>query len=86
MIPSLSLFPGCRYVSSGGDPVLLPSQEQIKSIIESGENRRVKIGTSPLALNDVAVDPNRLFGRHLASLETQVAANLVQLQVLFGGP
>lgn len=52
-----------------GDPVLLPSQGQIKSIIESGENRRVKIGTSPLALNaDVAVDPNRLFGRHLAVL------------------
>lgn len=52
-----------------GDPVLLPSQEQLKSIIESGENRRVKIGTSPLALNaDVSVDPDRLFGRHLAVL------------------
>lgn len=52
-----------------GDPVLLPSQEQLKSIVESGEKRRVKIGTSPLASNaDVSVDPDRLFGRHLAIL------------------
>lgn len=52
-----------------GDPVLLPSQEQLKSIVESGEKRRVKIGTSPLASNaDVSVDPDRLFGRHLAVL------------------
>ena len=52
-----------------GDPVLLPSQVQLKSIVESGEKRRVKIGTSPLASNaDVSVDPDRLFGRHLAIL------------------
>jgi len=52
-----------------GDPVLLPSQEQLKSIVESGEKRRVKIGTSPLASNaDISVDPDRLFGRHLAIL------------------
>lgn len=52
-----------------GDPVLLPSQDQLKSIVESGEKRRVKIGTSPLASNaDVSVDPDRLFGRHLAIL------------------
>jgi DNA helicase HerA-like ATPase len=52
-----------------GDPVLLPAQDQLKSIVESGEKRRVKIGTSPLASNaDVSVDPDRLFGRHLAIL------------------
>lgn len=52
-----------------GDPVLLPSQEQLRSIVKSGEKRRVKIGTSPLASNaDVSVDPDRLFGRHLAIL------------------
>jgi len=52
-----------------GDPVLLPSQVQLKSIVESGEKHRVKIGTSPLASNaDVFVDPDRLFGRHLAIL------------------
>lgn len=52
-----------------GDPVLLPLQEQLKSIVESGENRRVRIGISPLAANaEVSVDPDRLFGRHLAIL------------------
>lgn len=52
-----------------GDPVLLPTQAQLRAIVESGENRRVKIGVSPLAANaEVCVDPNRLFGRHLAVL------------------
>ena len=52
-----------------GDSVLLPTQKQLRSIVESGENRRVKIGTSPLAGNaDVYVDPDRIFGRHLAVL------------------
>ena len=52
-----------------GDPVLLPSQDQLKSIVESGSNRRVDIGNSPLAGNaTVSIDPDRLFGRHLAVL------------------
>jgi DNA helicase HerA-like ATPase len=52
-----------------GDPVILPSQEQLRAIVESGENRRVKIGLSPLAGNaEVSIDPDRLFGRHLAIL------------------
>lgn len=60
---------GVEVFPTVGDPVLLPSQKQLKSIVESGENRRVKIGTSPLASNaDVSVDPDRLFGRHLAIL------------------
>jgi len=60
---------GVEVFPTVGDPVLLPSQRQLKSIVESGENRRVKIGTSPLASNaDVSVDPDRLFGRHLAIL------------------
>ncbi|WP_027415736.1 ATP-binding protein [Aneurinibacillus terranovensis] len=67
----------CRYAFSRGievyptvgDPVLLPSQTQLKAIVESGENRRVNIGISPLAGNAVvSVDPDRLFGRHLAVL------------------
>jgi DNA helicase HerA-like ATPase len=37
--------------------------------VQSGENKSIKIGTSPLAGNaDVKIDPNRLFGRHLAVL------------------
>jgi DNA helicase HerA-like ATPase len=60
---------GVEIFPTVGDPVLLPSQGQLKSIVESGDNRRVKIGTSPLASNaDVCIDPNRLFGRHLAIL------------------
>lgn len=52
-----------------GDPVLLPTQNQLKSIVESGDGRRINIGVSPLAGNAiVSVDPNRLFGRHLAVL------------------
>jgi len=52
-----------------GDPVIIPTQEQLKAIVESGENNRVKIGVSPLAGNaEVSVDPDRLFGRHLAIL------------------
>jgi hypothetical protein len=52
-----------------GAAVLLPTEQQLRSIVESGEKRRVKIGTSPLASDaQVFVDPNRLFGRHLAVL------------------
>lgn len=52
-----------------GDPVYLPTEEQLKAIIENGENRRVKIGTSPLCGNaEVSVDPDKLFGRHVAVL------------------
>lgn len=52
-----------------GDPVLLPTQIQLRAIVESGDNRHVKIGTSPLAANaEVKIDPDRLFGRHLAVL------------------
>lgn len=60
---------GVDAFPSVGDPVLLPTQNQLRSIVESGDNRHVKIGTSILAGNaEVKVDPNRLFGRHLAVL------------------
>ncbi|HOV80082.1 MAG TPA: ATP-binding protein [Bacillota bacterium] len=60
---------GADALPSVGDSVLLPTQQQLRSIVESGDNLRVKIGTSPLAGNaDVCVDPDRLFGRHLAVL------------------
>ena len=60
---------GIHSFPSIGEPVLIPTDIQLRSIIESGQNRRVKIGTSPLAGNaDVCIDPDRLFGRHLAIL------------------
>lgn len=60
---------GVQAYPSVGDPVLLPTQDQLRAIVESGERRRVKIGVSPLAANaEVRIDPDRLFGRHLAVL------------------
>lgn len=60
---------GIEVFPTVGDPVLIPTQTQLKSIVESGSNRRVNIGISPLAGNAVvSVDPDRLFGRHLAVL------------------
>lgn len=60
---------GVEAYPTVGDPVLLPTQSQLRSIVESGKNRHVKIGISPLAANaEVRIDPDRLFGRHLAVL------------------
>lgn len=60
---------GIEIFPTVGDPVLIPTQTQLKAIVESGNNRRVNIGISPLAGNAlVSIDPDRLFGRHLAVL------------------
>jgi hypothetical protein len=60
---------GADALPSIGASVILPTDVQLRSIVESGERRHVKIGTSPLAGNaDVCIDPDRLFGRHLAVL------------------
>lgn len=60
---------GLETFPSVGDIVILPTEDQLKSIIESGDNRRVYIGNSPLVGNaKVMIDPDKLFGRHLAVL------------------
>jgi hypothetical protein len=60
---------GVQAFPSVGEPVLISTDNQLRAIVESGENRHVKIGTSPLAANaEVKIDPDRLFGRHLAIL------------------
>lgn len=60
---------GVDAFPSIGDSVILPMEDQLHSIVEQGNKGRVKIGTSPLAGNaDVRVDPDKLFGRHLAVL------------------
>lgn len=61
---------GVSVLPSVGDPVLLPTADQLHSIIESGgADRRVKIGNAPLAAGaTVSVDPDKIFGRHLAVL------------------
>ncbi|MEY9161644.1 ATP-binding protein [Bradyrhizobium japonicum] len=55
---------------SVGDQVLVPTAEQIAAIVGAGDkDRRVRIGVSPLASNaTIVVDPDKLFGRHLAVL------------------
>ena len=60
---------GVEAFPTVGDPVLLPTEGQLRAIVESGEGRRVRIGISKLAGNaEVRIDPDRLFGRHLAVL------------------
>lgn len=56
-------FPGL------GDPVVIPDATQLKAIVESGTDGKVLIGHCPLAGNaEVRVEPDKLFGRHLAVL------------------
>lgn len=60
---------GSETMPSIGGAVLLPTEPQLRSIVESGPDRRVRLGISPQAGGaEVRVDPNRLFGRHLAVL------------------
>lgn len=66
---SYSFSRGVERFPSVGDPVLTPTSEQLRAIVESGEKRNVTLGVSPLADGaSVKVDPDRLFGRHLAIL------------------
>jgi uncharacterized protein len=61
---------GVNFFPSVGDAVSLPSTSQLRAIIEpKDDDRRLRIGVSPLGLSTpIAVDPDKLFGRHLAVL------------------
>ena len=60
---------GADALPTVGEKVILPTTDQLKAIVESGEYRRVKIGTSSIAGDaEVFINPDRLFGRHLAVL------------------
>lgn len=61
---------GVRLFPTVGDAVLLPTREELRHIVEGrGADARVQIGTAPFAGNArIAVDPDKLFGRHLAVL------------------
>lgn len=65
-----SLERGVYSYPSVGDTAVIPSTEQLRSIVENkSPNARVKIGNSPFAANaPVYVDPDKLFGRHVAVL------------------
>jgi hypothetical protein len=55
---------------SVGDQVLIPTSSQIEAIVGArDDDKRVRIGSSPMASNAaIMVDPDKLFGRHLAVL------------------
>ncbi len=61
---------GVYSYPSVGDAVVIPTHEQLQSIVENkDENAKIKIGNSPHAANaPVYVDPDKLFGRHVAVL------------------
>lgn len=64
------LVRGIVSYPSVGEPVLVPDEAQLRTIGSvSGGNGKLRLGTSPLAGDTpVAVNPDRLFGRHLAVL------------------
>jgi hypothetical protein len=55
---------------SVGDQVLIPTSAQVEAIVGArADDKRVRIGSSPMAANAaIMVDPDKLFGRHLAVL------------------
>ena len=68
--PLYALERGVPVLPSVGDPVLLPSATQLRSIVEATTaDRLVQVGTAPFAGNArVWVHPDKLFGRHVAIL------------------
>lgn len=67
---ALTLERGVVAFPSVGDQVLIPTPEQVAAIVGAqDESRRVQIGTSPMGADTpIMVDPDKLFGRHLAVL------------------
>jgi uncharacterized protein len=55
---------------SVGDQVLIPTSPQVEAIVGArDDDKRVRIGSSPMASSAaIMVDPDKLFGRHLAVL------------------
>jgi DNA helicase HerA-like ATPase len=59
---------GVYSYPSVGDNVILPTDRQLKAIVENPEGK-FEIGISPMASNAIiTVNPDKLFGRHLAVL------------------
>lgn len=59
---------GVYSFPSVGDNVILPTDRQLNAIVENPDGK-IEIGVSPLASNaSIRVNPDKLFGRHLAVL------------------
>lgn len=61
---------GVYSFPSIGDTVILPKDEQLRSIVENDDEKAfVKIGRAPIAGNAIVkINPDKLFGRHVAVL------------------
>ncbi|MDT9664636.1 DUF87 domain-containing protein [Rhodococcus qingshengii] len=60
---------GISSYPSVGESVLVPTPRQSQAIVQGDDDAHVVIGTSPLAGDiEVRIDPDKLFGRHLAIL------------------
>ena len=61
---------GVQSFPSVADPVILPTRDQTIAIVTGqGKDSRVPLGTCPIAHDaPIAVDPDKLFGHHLAVL------------------
>ncbi|HOG89503.1 MAG TPA: ATP-binding protein [Smithella sp.] len=61
---------GIYSYPSVGDIVVVPNQKQLRAIVQNKDNNaKVKIGVSPMAANaSVFINPDRVFGRHIAIL------------------
>ena len=61
---------GVYSYPSVGDIVVVPNQVQLRAIVQNKDNNaKVKIGTSSIAANaPVYINPDRIFGRHIAVL------------------
>lgn len=68
-IKGLEFERGAFSLPTVGDPILLPTMEQLNSIIANHEVDTITLGTSPLAGNqEIKISVDKLFGRHLAVL------------------
>lgn len=67
---AFELSRGVIAFPSVGDQVLMPTPEQVEAIVGGKDSeRRVRIGSSALASSaTIKIDPDKLFGRHLAVL------------------
>ncbi|MCG7882598.1 MAG: DUF87 domain-containing protein, partial [Candidatus Thiodiazotropha endolucinida] len=68
--PIYELSRGVKAFPSVGDQVVMPTPEQVEAIVgATDKDKRVAIGTSPMTSSAIiSVDPDKLFGRHLAVL------------------
>lgn len=68
--PSFEVRRGIDVFPSVGDSVALPTQAQLRSIVEGESSAgRIHLGTCPVAgAAPVYFDPDKLFGRHVAIL------------------